>query len=131
MDSKEPRQKGESFSVIHTTHSVGNVGKVNVRHESHALLEKKNSAPSLTGNRKRSLLDPEEIEQIQAREKDAFNFNSLKNLLEQRVSGNPPIDEFEEWRKHKTEEVRTSLKDSANVKRAMKKWFSLDRQSQQ
>ncbi|KAE9554874.1 hypothetical protein FO519_001902 [Halicephalobus sp. NKZ332] len=130
LNSKEPKPRNESFSIMHTTKAAGSVGKVNVQHERHMLLEKKNSAPVYTGDRKRSLLDPEEIEELQARERDAFNFNSLKNLLEQRVSGNPPINEFEEWRRQKTEEVRSSLRDSANVKRAMRKWISLDRKNQ-
>uniref|UniRef100_A0A7E4UQS0 Protein kinase domain-containing protein n=1 Tax=Panagrellus redivivus TaxID=6233 RepID=A0A7E4UQS0_PANRE len=72
-------------------------------------------------------LDTEEIEQIQAREKEAFDFGNLREQLERRVSGARPIDEFEAWRQAKARELRSSLHDNGNIKRAMKKWITMDK----
>uniref|UniRef100_A0AC34QJZ2 Protein kinase domain-containing protein n=1 Tax=Panagrolaimus sp. JU765 TaxID=591449 RepID=A0AC34QJZ2_9BILA len=121
LDSKI-EQEQNSFSPFQRTQSTGNISN-----------KEQTSTQSLdhVPGRKKSLLNPEEIEQLQAKERDAYNFDSLKNLLERRVSGDPPVDEYEQWRKAKAEEVRNSLHDSSNIKRAMKKWISMDKQNQQ
>lgn len=118
------KSEQDSFLLFQRTQSTGNLLNND---------EKRNFSQSLDHvfGRKKSLLNPEKIEQLQAQERDAYNFNSLKNLLERRVSGDPPVDEYEQWRKAKADEVRNSIHDSSNVKRAMKKWFSMDKQNQQ
>uniref|UniRef100_A0AC34FDB3 Protein kinase domain-containing protein n=1 Tax=Panagrolaimus sp. ES5 TaxID=591445 RepID=A0AC34FDB3_9BILA len=87
----------------------------------------KNGETSKSSNRYSIELTPEEIDEIQAKERDAYDFGNLKAQLERRVSGDRPVNEYDEWRKAKAEDIRSSLHDSTNIKRAMKKWISMDK----
>lgn len=124
------KPKDESTKIVHKTQSTGMLYGNHVKKDDTVVIEKTTvtSTQSLGEDRprKKSSLDPDEIEEIQARERDAFNFNNLKALLERRVS--TAETPYEEWKRQSIEEVRSSLHDSANIKRAMKKWLSMDKQ---
>uniref|UniRef100_A0A914Z1H5 Protein kinase domain-containing protein n=1 Tax=Panagrolaimus superbus TaxID=310955 RepID=A0A914Z1H5_9BILA len=126
--SVQPRPPHKTQSAMNvnesTTFAYNNKNNNNAFIQSHHF---KNGETSKSSNRYSIELTPEEIEEIQAKERDAYDFGNLKAQLERRVSGDRPVNEFEEWRKAKAEDIRSSLHDSTNIKRAMKKWISMDK----
>lgn len=118
----QPRPPHKTQSAVNVTDSTTFKDKTTIMHHNYD-----KSRGESTSHRHSIELTPEKIEEIQAKERDAYDFGNLRAQLERRVSGDRPVNEFEEWRKAKAEELRSSLHDSTNIKRAMKKWISMDK----